>query len=129
MPMVSLMLMSSRGMVDAPAITLKSMYHTEPMNMRNTEATASPPGACIRARSTTGKSAVDGMEAMICTSGSPTRATRGLSPMARPRGSVRARAMARAVQTRARVASRPTKISYHWPAGTRTIINAAWKAP
>ena len=48
---------------------LKSRYHWVPMSIRKTAATLNPPGILSMKRRKTGKSAVAGIEAAICTRG------------------------------------------------------------
>src|ERR1019366_3677044 len=55
----------SVGMADAPAMTLKRMYHCVPMNSRTMEPTPSPPPKRIKASSTMGNNAVAGTDAAI----------------------------------------------------------------
>src|SRR2546423_12733285 len=80
------------------------MYHWVPSSISRTAAHESPPGRPTRASSSTGKTAVAGMEAITCTTGCRRRDHFGERPMATPAGTVQATPISKAARVRSQVA-------------------------
>ena len=84
-----------------------------------------PPGTCNSASSTTGKSAVAGMDATTCTIGWRTVARRRFVPINTPTGMVQIKVIASATLTRTKVATIPFPSSAHVEVGSATNRAAA----
>ena len=90
----------SAGMAEAPATTLKRMYHCVPSSISTMLPQPSPTPGAASAATTAGKSIGAGKEAATCTTGCSTRESRGESPMASPAGSAQSVPSAVAASTR-----------------------------
>ena len=126
----------SEGMVWAPAMALKRMYHWAPSAISRIEPQPIGIWKRTKKRVAKGKMKLAGNEARNCTSGCSSRARRGWKPIATPIGVQIRLASTSSSDTRAKVSSprrntvatsaRPTRVSTKWSrAASRAPINTS----